>query len=72
MGIYMGAVKKAITYTAGAAIAGFVVYELSRMMGRKTEMRPIETERAGMETTEMESYETAPREPGDYRSIYNL
>jgi hypothetical protein len=67
MGINMGAVKKAIAYTAGAAIAGLVFYELSRMMKRKTETGPTE-----MERTEPESYETMPREPGDYRSIYNL
>jgi hypothetical protein len=67
MGINMGAVKKAIIYTTGAAIAGLIAYELSRMMKRKTETGPTE-----MERTETESYETMPREPGDYRSIYNL
>ncbi|MGA9140184.1 MAG: hypothetical protein WBZ29_08165 [Methanocella sp.] len=58
----MGAVKKAIKYTAALAIAGFAIYELSRMMKRKTETIQ----------TDMGSYQTTPREPGDYRSIYNL
>ena len=58
----MGAVKKAIKFTAALAIAGLTIYELSRMIKRKTETVQ----------TDMDKFQTEPREPGDYRSIYNL
>lgn len=58
----MGAVKKAIKFTAALAIAGLTIYELSRMIKRKTETVQAD----------MDKFQTEPREPGDYRSIYNL
>ncbi len=62
MGMNMGVVKKAIKYTAALAIAGFTIYEFSRMVKRKSETIQ----------TDMDNFRTEPREPGDYRSIYNL
>jgi hypothetical protein len=62
MGLNMGAVKKAIKYTVGIAVIGFAAYELSRMLKKKEETCQ----------TSMSSFHAAPREPGDYRSIYNL
>lgn len=62
MGMKMGAVKKAIKYSAVIAIVGFAIYELSRMLKQKPETGQ----------TEISSFETEPREARDYRSIYNL
>jgi hypothetical protein len=44
------------------AIAGLTIYELSRMIKRKSETVQ----------TDIDKFQTEPREPGDYRSIYNL
>ncbi|OPY25755.1 MAG: hypothetical protein A4E28_02979 [Methanocella sp. PtaU1.Bin125] len=70
----MSTVTKAIKYGAGIAALGVTVYGLSRMLKRKGETSQMETESYPAETgqAEMDRYLTEPREPGDYRSIYNL
>ena len=70
----MSTVTKAIKYGAGIAALGVTVYGLSRMLKKKTETGQMEMESYPAETgqTGMDRYLTEPREPGDYRSIYNL
>jgi hypothetical protein len=74
MRMNMSAVTKAIKYGAGIAAVGITVYGLSRMVKRKAETGQAEpgSYQADTGQTDMDRYMTEPREPGDYRSIYNL
>lgn len=66
-------VKKVIKYGLGMALAGYVGYEMARRQCRTTHGTSRETtESTGEYGRSGEYYAQEPRDPRDYRSIYNL